>query len=74
LAKDSTNQLFDKDYNWLCVILGGLMKAKIRNEMVEGLAFSTASAAIESIEVEIFPKGKPLYCSSPCLPLTATLK
>jgi len=39
LAKDSTKQLFDKDYNWLYVLLGGLMKAKIRNEMVEGLSF-----------------------------------
>jgi len=39
LAKDSTKQLFDKDYNWLCVILGGLMQAKIRNEMIEGVSF-----------------------------------
>ena len=44
LAKDSINQLFDKDYNRLCLIYGGLMKAKIRNEMIMGLAFSTASA------------------------------
>jgi hypothetical protein len=44
LAKDSTKQLFVKDNNWLCVILDRLMKAKIRNEMIEGLAFSTASA------------------------------
>jgi hypothetical protein len=44
LAKDSTKQLFDKDYNWLDVLLSGLMKAIIRNEMIGGLAFSTASA------------------------------
>jgi hypothetical protein len=28
-----------KYYNWLYVILGGLMKAKIRNEMIEGITF-----------------------------------
>jgi hypothetical protein len=39
LAKDSIKQLFDKDYNWLCVIYGGLMKAKIRNEMIEEVSF-----------------------------------
>jgi len=39
LAKDSTKQLFYKDYNWLCVILSGLMKAKIRNVMIEGVSF-----------------------------------
>jgi hypothetical protein len=44
LAKDSTKQLFDKDYNWLDVLLSGLMKAKIRNEMIEEVPFSTASA------------------------------
>jgi hypothetical protein len=38
-AKDSTKHLFDKDYNWLCVILGGLMQAQIRNEMIEGVSF-----------------------------------
>jgi phosphoenolpyruvate-protein kinase (PTS system EI component) len=46
LAKDSTKQLFDKDYNWLDVLLSGLMKAKIRNEMIEEVPFSTASADI----------------------------
>jgi hypothetical protein len=39
LAKDSTQPLFDKDYNWLCVIYGGLMQAKIRNKMIEGVSF-----------------------------------
>jgi len=39
LAKDSIKQLFDKDYNWLSVILAGLMKAKIRNEMIERAIF-----------------------------------
>lgn len=36
LAKDSIKQLFIKYYNWLCVIWGRLMKAKIRNEMTRG--------------------------------------
>jgi hypothetical protein len=39
LAKDSTKQLFDKDYNWLYVIFHGLMKTKIRNGMIERLSF-----------------------------------
>jgi len=39
LAKDSTKQLFDKDYNWLGVFFNGLMKAKIRNGMIERLSF-----------------------------------
>jgi hypothetical protein len=39
LTKDSTKQLFDKVSNWLCVIWGGLMKAKIRNELIEGVSF-----------------------------------
>jgi hypothetical protein len=39
LAKDSTQQLFIKDYNWLDRILGGLMKTKIRNEMIKGVSF-----------------------------------
>jgi len=39
LAKNSTKHLFVKYYNWLYVILGGLMKAKIRNEMIEGVSF-----------------------------------
>jgi hypothetical protein len=30
------------------MFLNGLMKAKIRREMIEGLAFSTASAAIDT--------------------------
>jgi hypothetical protein len=48
LAKDSTKQLFDKDYNWLDVLLSGLMKAIIRNEMIGGVSFfdSLSSYAI----------------------------
>jgi len=32
----SIKKIFIKDYNWLYTILGGLMKAKIRNKMIEG--------------------------------------
>jgi hypothetical protein len=39
LGQDSTKQLFNKDYNWLGVFLNGLMQAKIRNEMIEGVSF-----------------------------------
>jgi hypothetical protein len=39
LANDSTEQLFIKYYNGLYVILGGMMKVKIRNEMVGAVSF-----------------------------------
>jgi hypothetical protein len=54
LAKDSTKQLFDKDYNWLDVLLSGLMKAKIRNEMIEEVPFSTASAVMRLSQAQVW--------------------
>jgi len=51
LAKDSTKQLLVKDYNWLCVILGGLMKAQIRNEMIEGVSFFDSLSSYRPLEI-----------------------
>jgi hypothetical protein len=39
LAKDSTKQLFYKDYNWLGVVLDGLIKAEISNGIAEKVSF-----------------------------------
>jgi hypothetical protein len=55
LGKDSTQQLFDKDYNWLCVVLGGLMKGKIRNEMIERVRFFDSLSSY--ILLEIYGNG-----------------
>jgi hypothetical protein len=38
-TKDSTKQLFYKDYNWLGVFFNGLMQAKVRNGMIEKVSF-----------------------------------
>jgi hypothetical protein len=46
LAKNSIKQIFNKDYNWLEVILAGSMKANIRKEMIGERPFSTTSAVI----------------------------
>jgi hypothetical protein len=45
MAKDSTNKIFIKDYNWLDKILRDLMRTKIREEMIERRPFSPTSAS-----------------------------
>jgi hypothetical protein len=49
-------QLIDKDYNWLGVFLNGLMKAKIRNEMIEKVSFfDSLSSERHFCLIDIFP-------------------
>jgi hypothetical protein len=42
------------------VLFGGFVKTKIRNEMIGGLAFSTASAAIFNFILAGFPVKFPI--------------
>jgi hypothetical protein len=73
LAKDSTKQLFYKNYNWLGVFFNGLMKAIIRNGMIDKVSFFDSLSSYRYFCFPQFPddllRGKTLSAQLPNLPL-----
>jgi hypothetical protein len=71
LANDSTKQLFVKDYNWLGVLLHGLMQAKIRHGMVERVSFFDSLSSY--IQLVVFRCGL-AFSSKPPPPPSSSLE